>query len=65
VPLNDQPINVWYSDGVRYEDYRQADGRITTKAKHVCRCGHGLLSHMGDDGECTTSVMIPTPKTAK
>lgn len=30
VPLTDQPINVWHSDGVRYEDYRQPDGRITT-----------------------------------
>lgn len=29
------PINVWYSDGVRYEDYRQADGRITTEVQPV------------------------------
>lgn len=26
------PLNVWYSDGVTYVDYRLDDGRIVTRA---------------------------------
>ena len=37
------PINVWFADGVRHEDYRTDDGRIVTVEVPVhvqCRgCG--------------------------
>lgn len=30
-----QPLNVWFSDGVRYTDYRLDDGRIVTVGEPV------------------------------
>jgi len=50
--VTDDPINVWYSNGVRYEDYRLEDGRIVTRVTAGClRCGDALT----EDHECKRS----------
>lgn len=28
------PLNIWYSDGVQYVDYRREDGQIVTLSTH-------------------------------
>ncbi len=37
----DKPINVWYVDGIRHEDYRRGDGSIETVEVYpqCLRCG--------------------------
>jgi hypothetical protein len=53
-----EPINVWYSDGVRYEDYRRGDGSIETietvptKPRQQCLgCGNAMT----EDHQCQRS----------
>lgn len=54
-----EPINVWYSDGVRYEDYREDDGRITTvKVKAGCLgCGDAAT----EDHRCKRVRVVVMP----